>query len=1154
MDTSALKKFAQSARQELLEQVGSRLAFVLKPESPARRECPMTVNQLEKAMTVQGKAGLIDQVAYTWFNRFCALRFMDVNGYNRVGVLSPSEGQIQPEILAEAKSGIIDDTQFNRSIADQVRGLLGGSISSQDAQAEAYRLLIVGSCNSLFEHMPFLFERIQDFTELLMPDDLLSENSILAKMRVVMTPETCQDVEIIGWLYQFYISEKKDEVFAGLKKNQKITAENIPAATQLFTPHWIVRYLVENSLGQLWLLNRPSSKLAVHMDYYIAPEQPESDFLKISRPEEIKVLDPAVGSGHMLTYAFDLLYTIYEEEGYDPNEIPGLIIKHNLYGIEIDGRAGALASFALEMKVAEKLGRRRFFRLNVKPNICVLEDVIFLESEMDDVKSIVAKELYTADLRETLIQFEQATNFGSLIVPTLKDPAETARLIEAKDFSGDLLLTEVHERVVKVLCMAEYLSPKYHVVVANPPYMGAKGMNETVSAFLKEAYNDEKLDLFSCFIARSELLARRKGYRAMVTMESWMFLSTFEALREKILSKATITSLVHMPYLGSGGTSMGISFGTAAFILLNEHRPNLLASYQCIRYYETDDKAVPVEFPTKNERYRILSTSRFENVPGKPISYWMSDGMISAWERGETVKDITISDGQNKTGENAKYLRFHWELSRSKFKRQEWITYAKGGEWRRWFGNVELLINWSIEARSHYRKDKIARLIPEYLWYRSGVTWSFIATKNIGFRFLDEGGTFDVQGSTLFFDNPEDILSTLALLNSKPAVDVLKTLNPTMSLQVKNARSIPIPQSFKSGIARDNAQSMVSLAREDWNAEENANEFTTLPLLQSDHWAETLEATYTALRANWRGMTDEMQRLEKENNRTFIDAYGLQDELTPDVPIKEITLTCNPAYRYGIKNDTEANETRLRADTMAEFLSYAVGCVFGRYSLDKPGFILANQGETLADYLASIPEPTFMPDEDNVIPMIDFEGDWFQDDICERFKQFLRITFGDEHYAENLAFIENALGKSIQKYFAKDFYNDHVKRYKKRPIYWLFSSPKGTFNALIYMHRYTRSTVSVVLNEYLRDFRTKLEARKNNYNHILIISSASQKEKADASKRINKLDQAIVEINAYEREVLYPLAGQNLVINLDDGVKHNYPLFGTALKKITGLS
>ena len=486
MDTSKLKKFAQAARQDLLEQVGSKLAFVLKPESSARREYPLVVNQLEKAMAAQGKRGLIDQVAYTWFNRFCALRFMDVNGYNRVGVVSPAEGQTQAEILAEAKSGVIDDTQSSQQDIAQIRGLLSGSIPSQDAQSEAYRLLIVGSCNALYERMPYMFERIQDFTELLMPDDLLSENSVLAKMRAVMTPEACQDVEVIGWLYQFYISEKKDEVFAELKKNQKVMAENIPAATQLFTPHWIVRYLVENSLGRLWLLNRPGSKLTAHMEYYIAPEQPESNFLKISRPEEIKITDPAVGSGHMLTYAFDLLYAIYEEEGYDPNEIPGLIIKHNLYGIEIDGRAGALASFALEMKVAEKLGRRRFFKMDAKPNVCVLEDVTFSESEMNDVIAIVGTDLYTADLRETLTQFEQATNFGSLIVPTLKDPAGTARLIEAKNFSGDLLLTEVHERVVKVLQMAEYLSPKYHVVVANPPYMGAKGMNGLLGVYAKE--------------------------------------------------------------------------------------------------------------------------------------------------------------------------------------------------------------------------------------------------------------------------------------------------------------------------------------------------------------------------------------------------------------------------------------------------------------------------------------------------------------------------------------------------------------------------------------------------------------------------------------------------------------------------------------------
>ena len=1156
MDTAKLKKFSQAARQDLLEQVGSKLAFVLKPESSARREYPSVVNQLEKAIEAQSKRGLIDQVAYTWFNRFCALRFMDVNGYNRVGVVSPAEGQVQAEILAEAKAGVIDDTQNNQKAIAQIRGLLSGSIPSQDAQSEAYRLLIVGACNALYERMPYLFERIQDFTELLMPDDLLSENSVLAKTRAVMTPEACQDVEVIGWLYQFYISEKKDEVFAGLKKNQKVTAENIPAATQLFTPHWIVRYLVENSLGRLWLLNRPNSKLAAHMEYYIAPEHPEPDFLKIGRPEEIKIADPAVGSGHMLTYAFDLLYAIYEEEGYDPNEIPGLIIKHNLYGIEIDGRAGALASFALEMKVAKKLGRRRFFRMDVKPNVCVLEDVTFSESEMDDVIAIVGKDLYTADLRETLTQFEQATNFGSLIVPRLKDPAETARLIEAKDFSGDLLLSEVNERLVKVLEMAEYLSPKYHIVVANPPYLGGKGMNGHLSVFAKENYPDSKSDLFAMFMERTLALSVKRGMMAMINMQSWMFLSSYENLRGKLLTHSTILAMAHLGERGFD-TIGGAVVSTTAFVIQNAHHVSLKGDYaRLVDGNSEAEKSAQMQKAIQDTDcgwfYRA-SAEDFEKIPGSPVAYWASEGIKRAFIKPR-IESLTISDGQTKTGDNDKYLRNIWEISSSSVgKDKKWVKHPKGGSFRRWFGNVDNVIDWSESARRHYRNDHVARILPDCLWWRKGICWTLITTGKQSFRTVNDDEIFNLAAPTLFLVNGDELPKILGLVNTPVTEYMTKMMNPTINMNVGDIQNIPVAdlagKSVNLLIDR-----LVHLSTEDWNSFESSRDFTTGPLLSNSYLTAEISETYTNLRANWNVKIDEMQHLEEENNRIFIDAYGLQDELTPEVPIEEVTLTCNPAYRYGIKGTKEEREVRLKADTMAEFLSYAVGCMFGRYSLDEPGLILANQGETLADYLARISEPTFMPDDDNVIPMIDLEGDWFEDDISSRFKQFLRVTFSDEHYVENLAFIEDALGKSIQKYFIKDFYNDHIKRYKKRPIYWLFSSPKGTFNALIYMHRYTPSTASVVLNDYLREFRTKLEARKNNHNQISISSGATQKEKADALKMIDKLNKAIDEVNEYEREVLYPLAGQNIAIDLDDGVKHNYPLFGTALKKITGLS
>jgi type II restriction/modification system DNA methylase subunit YeeA len=1173
METSKLKKFAQFARRSLVEQVASKLTQVLKAESPSRRELPTVVAKLEEELKSKGKEQVIEQVAYTWFNRFCALRFMDINGYNRIGVLSPSAGQFQPEILAEAKAGHIDEVMISRPlIREKITNLLNGSIKSHDGQSEAYRLLIVAVCNEYYRMMPYLFERIEDYTELLMPDDLLSGNSILAYTREAMTPETCQDVEIIGWLYQFYISEKKDQVFAGLKKNQKITAENIPAATQLFTPHWIVRYLVENSLGRLWLLNRPQSRLAEQMDYYIAPEtlvngeQPEADFLRIARPEDIRICDPAAGSGHMLTYAFDLLYAIYEEEGYDAAEIPALILTHNLTGVEIDDRAGALAAFALAMKAAAKLGRRRFLRMETKPNICVLHNVVFTPAEIQDVASVMGKELFTDELRQTLGQFEQAKNFGSLIVPKLRDPAETLRLVEAWDFGGDLLLKEVQERVLAVLHMAEVLSCKYYVVVANPPYMGGKGMNGPLGNFLKSKFTDVKSDLFSAFMVRNTQLALPKAQLGFMTPFVWMFISSFEKLRLFLLDRKTITSLIQLEYSGFEGATVPI----CACTIENSHRPEFRGGYVRLSEFKGSINQAPraleaIKEPSSSWFYRA-SSKDFEQIPGRPIAYSASQNVFNAFKDNKPNSEFCSKRLGLCTGNNDEFIRYWYEVFHSEIgfgcssnidflqSGKRYAPHNKGGEFRKWSGNEEYIIKFD-EPSFMALSGLCNKLASRSFYFRECITWTEISSAIFSARKLEQGFTFNIKGPSIFFeDTSSEIL--LGYFCSSSFGYLLSFVNQTLSFNGGDIERIPFAQLTEASETRVKVLSVAcrDAGKYDWDAYETSWDFTTLPLLQTDHRTETLEATYTTLRTHWQGMTDEMQRLEEENNRIFIDAYGLADELTPEVPLKEITLTCNPAYSIKGDKTNEEREIDLRKRTIEEFLSYATGCMLGRYSLDAPGLILANQGETLADYLARIPEPSFMPDDDNVIPMIDFDGDWFEDDISERFKQFLKVTFGEENFVENLAFIEEAIGKDIKKYFAKDFYADHVKRYKKRPIYWLFSSPKGTFNALIYMHRYRPDTVSVVLNDYLREFRTKLQARKESYEQIEISASASQKDKTQAIKAIGKINKVLDEVNEYERDILYPLAGQNIEIDLDDGVKHNYPLFGNALKKIVGLS
>jgi type II restriction/modification system DNA methylase subunit YeeA len=1174
METTKLRRFAQYARRSLIEQVSAKLKIVLSEDSAARRESVAAVKKLEEAIHLQGKDQVVERVAYIWFNRFCALRFMDVNRYNRVGIVSPADpGQFQPEILAEAKMGHIDEEMVHDKIRQHFFELLDGKAPSRDPQGEAYRLLVVAACNYWNKAMPFLFERIEDYTELLMPDDLLSGNSILAYTREAMTPETCEDVEVIGWLYQFYISEKKDEVFEGLKKNKKITPENIPAATQLFTPHWIVRYLVENSLGRLWLLNRPGSKLAEQMDYYIKPEQTETDFLRISKPEEIKICDPACGSGHMLTYAFDLLYAIYEEEGYEPAEIPEKILTYNLYGIEIDERAGELAAFALTMKARAK--QRRFFNKQVKPNICVLENVHFDEGELKEYMDFVGRDLFTLGLENTLRQFEEADNFGSLIRPEVTDVGSMLQILYSKDVSGHLFLSLTHQKVLQALQQADYLSPKYHVVIANPPYMGGKGMNGRLKVFLQDYYPDYKSDLFSAFVVRCSELGTEYSNIGIMSPNVWMYIASHERLRTFLTESRALYSLVELPLTGFKGATVQI----CAYNFSNKRSPNLQGGYiRLVDFKGADEEmaALTKEAIRNNDcdSFHRASVRDFWTIPGRPIAYWVSEKFRQSFVNTKNLKDVGEPRLGMATGNNDVYLRLWQEVSIQKVglgfdsrdtalaSRKKWFPYNKGGQFRRWYGNNEFVVNWEDDGQLlrntlHPSGERIwaHNFNLDYI-FKPCLTFTATSSSYFGIRYSEKGFLFDNKGSS-YFSSAEKLNPILGLLASKPATAILKAINPTVEFQPGNISVIPFFEKLVRPDVSHQVQSIVGICKGDWDAYETSWDFTSLPLLNSEYHQSTLKATYQKLRAQWQEMTLEMRQLEEENNRIFIEAYGLQDELKPDVPLNEITLTCNPYYRYGGDKTKEELEALLLADTMRELVSYAVGCMFGRYALDKPGLILANQGDTIEDYLKQVPEPSFPADDDNVIPMLD--GDWFNDDITERFRQFLRVAFGDKHYEENLKFVEQALnvkGKreyALRDYFLGEFYADHIKRYKKRPIYWLFSSPKGSFNALIYMHRYRPDTVSVVLNDYLREFRTKLTAHKNHLEAVSISASAAQGEKTKALKEIEKINKMIAELEEYEREVLYPLATQQIEIDLDDGVKVNYPKFGAALKKIPGL-
>jgi type II restriction/modification system DNA methylase subunit YeeA len=1154
MDTSTLKKFAQNARRSLIEQVASKLILVLAENSAARRQNPDAVLQLEKEIKALSKEQVIEKVAYIWFNRFCALRFMDANRYTPMGIVSAAQGQSQPEILAEAKMGHIEEKLVPAKTQAEIAALLSGETPSQDPQGEAYRRLLVAVCNDYHRAMPYLFGRIADYVELLIPDDLLSSNSILTHTREAMTPEDCKNVEVIGWLYQFYISEKKDKVFAGLKNQQKITTENIPAATQLFTPHWIVRYLVENSLGRLWMLNQPESKLVEKMEYYISPEEIETEFLQVKTPEEIKICDPACGSGHMLVYAFDLLYAIYEEQGYEPSEIPEKILTHNLYGIEIDERAGELAAFALTMKAREK--SRRFLRKPVQPNICVLKPIEFTDDELTDYIDFVGQNLFTVALLETLNQFKEADNFGSLIQPVVTDVENMRHLLENKDVGGQLLLYQIHQKVLQVLKQADYLSPKYHVVVANPPYMGGKGMNGQLSAWIKENYPDSKSNLFAAFIERNLKLSQKRGLIAMITMESWMFLSSFENLRNRILEQNNILSMAHLGARAFDSIG-GEVVSTTAFVLENSNSINYKGSY--LRLVDSNseaEKETTIRKAIKNQDcgwFFRASASDFKKIPGCPIAYWVSPFVYEAFlkfptfnEYGETIQGMTTCD-------NDFYMRFHWEvsvnrISRDSYSREQakisskrWFPYTKGGKFRRWYGNDEHIVNWEndgylLRTKKHPLIEKVwaHNFNLDYI-FREGASYSSLSSSSFSCRYTPPGFLFDQKGSMIFVNLGLEIEPFIALFNSVVASFFLEVLCPALDFNPGALLKLPIvPEIDKNQRLKELSKRSIELSSIDWISQENAPYFQEFFLLREDIKSTTLELTWLNWQATCEKREQDLKKSTQAIDLLLLESYGLPKTL----------------FLKSAKMNNSLSFANSESDAIA-FISYAVGCMFGRYSLDQPGLILANQGETIEDYERQISKPTFAPAENNVIPILD--GDWFADDICDRFRQFLRVTFSEDHYEENLKFMEKAIAKDIRKYFLKDFFNDHVKRYKKRPIYWLFSSPKGSFNALIYLHRYRPDTVSVVLNDYLREFLLKLNARLENLRQIEVSADISQSEKTKAIKEITKLTKTIEELKDYERDVLYPLAIQQVQLDLDDGVKVNYPKLGTALKKITGL-
>ena len=1173
MNTSKLQAFATDARRQLMNAVRARLDAALVPNSDAQVDDPRAFAFLQREIEqagggVEGRRHVVERYAYRWFNRIIAFRYMDVHGFTGTPVVSPAgltSTNGLPEVLAAAKRGEYDSRVFSLRVNDKakerIEGLLSGSILADDPQGVAYGLLLQSECRFWNRNLPFMFENVGKeagrVDELLMPADLLAEGSVLRNAVEIMTPEDCGvddpsgNVEIIGWLYQYYISERKNEVMDGFKKNHKAGANEIPAATQLFTPDWIVRYLVQNTVGRLWMQSHPDSQLYKNWNYYIQPlgdgSTENEDILNIQAPEDLTVCDPACGSGHILTYAFDLLYEIYEEEGYAPSDVPGLILKYNLYGMEIDERAASLAAFALTMKARSR--SRRFFKKQVEPNIQRIAPIAFKEDEVVELN-----DLYQVNLDFTVWNtYAKADVYGSLIQPP-QELVDLAASVEDAEDEATLFDTFLRERTKEVFAQTRCLARKYAAVVANPPYMGAKNMSGELNQFVQDHYEDGKADLFAAFILRNRQFIQHGAMLGMITMQSWMFLSSFEALRRKLLDSSFIETMAH---LGAGAFDSigGEVVSTTAFTLKNGFSSGNGTYIRLVNVSGDDNQSNACINAIKGDvDYRFeVSQHEFAQIPGSPIVYSAGSSMLRIFENGIPFeKHIAMREGIH-TADNQRFLRCWWGISASSMSDNAssveqideqgcWVPYCKGGDYRKWYGNLTFVIGFDQEHRKSMKQQQGCVWPSQSLWFKEGGTWTAVSSGNLGVRWFPHGCLFDAGGQVLIGENH---IEAIADLNTSLYQTIADMTMPTLNYKCGVLKTLPDIRSNDEDVI-ESAKVCIQVSRLDWDSFETSWDFQRFVLFDPNQGAQAgdlLEDAVSHLREYWDRVSEEQRQREIRNNELVADAYGVRDDVPCDVPLERVSLKRNVAFAYP-KDTPEARNEKFAQDVVKELISYAVGCMFGRYSLDKPGLILASQGETLDDYHAQIPSPSFEPDADNVIPVT--ETDCFEDDIVTRFRRFLTVAFGKEDLAANIAYIEQVLGKSIRKYFVNDFYNDHVKMYSNRPIYWQYSSQtsnKGSFKALVYLHRYTPKTTNLVLN-YLRDYANKIAD---------IADSLERSDRTADKKQAAKLRKAILECKDYEDQTLYPLATRNLEMDLDDGVLVNYLRMGKALRAIPSI-
>lgn len=1172
MDKNAIKKFAVWARKELIERVSKKaLAYgiteheVYNPDADSVNGLVLTAAQKKerKALIEQifakGYKQVMEEVAYTWFNRFCALRFMEVNGFlpSLVRVFTNDKNEFRPQLLTEALE--LDLPGLDKQKIYELK--------EANADEELYKYLLITQCNALNDELPRMFQRIEDYTELLFPDNLLRDGSVIEQMITLIPEEDWQDaVQIIGWLYQYYNIEPKKEVFANLDKNIKIGKNDIPAATQLFTPDWIVRYMVENSLGRL--VNNASSDNVQPTTtnypletwkYYLpeAEQEPEvrKQLAQLSTNNysltTTKCIDPCMGSGHILAYLFDVLMEVYRSEGYRDRDAVKNIINNNIYGLDIDERAAQLAYFAVMMQ-----GRKydnRFLTRHYQPHIYAVTESNGIDRELLAYFGVeldaLNRENALNQLNGMLDEMEDACEYGSLITVSEYDFALLKDFVAAYDAEQNLFasgaLAPLQERLQQLIAVAEKLAQKYEVVVTNPPYMGAGNMDEKLSKYVKQHYPDSKSDLFAVFMEACHNMTAENGYQAMITMHSWMFLSSFEKLRAKIQKQ----NLVNMVHLGARAFEEigGEVVQTTSFVLANKHIDGYKGTY-CRLVEPTTQAGKEEMFLAKENRY-VACSDNFAKIPGAPVAYWAGNNLFSSFDNDKIVDHYVVRNGIS-TGNNERYLRLWYEVDDVC---EYWIPCNKGGSYRKWYGNNAFVVFWKDNGHlirtSLDDKGRIkARLGGIEYSFSKGIEMSRITGGELSFRISLGGFVYESSTNDIYVNNKKWLLEwLLGYCNSKVVSYLLNLMNPTINVMPEDLRKLPCIYADYEQV-RNLVAFNINISRLDWDSFETSWDFTIHPLLSAKH--ELLADAYASYKQIANERFAQLKANEEELNRIFIDIYGLQDELTPEVEEKDVTV-----HRiFDSKDDVPeamkgSNYILTQQQVVKSLISYAVGCMFGRYSLDKPGLVYAGGEWDAGNY------QTFAADKDAIIPISDNE--YFNDDIVARFVEFIRTAFGaDEKTLEaNLNFIATALGGNgsardvIRAYFNNGFYADHCKTYQKRPIYWLFDSgKKNGFKCLIYMHRYQKDTIARIRTDYLHEqqsrYRTAISDLQNR-----IDNAASTGVRVKLQKQLATVQAQVEEARLYE-EKIHHLADQMLEIDLDDGVKHNYAIFKDVLAKI----